>query len=411
MSEAQNTPEQEQAPEQTGETSDISVTRVQLQDREIVILGTAHVSRQSVEDVDTVLDSEAPDQVCVELDEARHRSLTQASRWNDLNIYQVIREKKAFLLLGNLVLSSFQRRIGMDLGVKPGEEMLAAIRAAEQRELPVTLCDRELPITLRRAWAKTGLWGKSKLLASLLSSLFTKESFTAEEVEELKQKNALDAMMEELASYLPSVKKVLIDERDRYLATRIYQSGGSKSVAVLGAGHVPGVVRWLHALDREEAEASLEDIEHVPPRKIFSKILPWILPTAIIGLIAWGFVRSGVEGGLETLARWVLVNGTLSGVGALVALAHPVTVISSIVAAPITSMNPTIGVGFVAGLLEAVLRKPRVADFESLQEDILSMRGFFRNRVTHILLVFFFSTIGSAVGTFVALPFLFPGVA
>jgi pheromone shutdown-related protein TraB len=388
-----------------------SVRRLHFGEREIVLVGTAHVSRESVEDVERLLEDEEPDEVCVEIDQARYRSLTQGSRWTDLNIYEVIREKKAFLLLGNLVLSSFQKRIGMDLGVKPGEEMIAAVRAAESHNVPVTLCDRELPVTLRRAWSKTGLWGKSKLLAALLSSLFTREKFSADEIEALKEKNALETMMGELASYLPSVKEVLIDERDRYLATKIFRSNGKKLLAVLGAGHVPGVVQWLERLHNGEADTDLSDIERVPPRRTFGKILPWILPAVIVGLIAWGFVRSGWQGGLEILGYWIIVNGTLSGLGALAALAHPITIITSVLAAPFTSMNPTIGVGFVAGILEAVVRKPRVKDFESLQEDILSVRGFFRNRVTHILIVFFLSSVGSAIGTFVALPFLFPGVA
>jgi pheromone shutdown-related protein TraB len=413
-----STPEQDQssenqdAPSSTGagaEAPNERIQRIQLGDREIVLLGTAHVSKESVSEVERVLEAEAPDQVCVEIDEARRKSLSSGSGWSELNIYRVIREKRAFLLLGNLVLSSFQRRLGADLGVKPGEEMLAAMTAAQERGIPVSLCDRELPVTLRRAWAKTGLWGKNKLLAALLSSLFSKEKLTSEEVESLKQKSALESMMEELASFLPSVKEVLIDERDQFLATRIYESEGSKIVAVVGAGHMTGIVRWLEELHAGTKTTDLSAIETVPPRKVWSKAIPWIVPTVVVGLIAWGFLRAGWEGGLTMLGRWILVNGTLSAVGAAAALAHPLTIVASFLASPFTSMNPTIGVGFVAGLLEAVVRKPRVADVEALQDDIATVRGFFRNRVTRILLVFFFASLGSAIGTFVALPFLFPG--
>lgn len=388
-----------------------SIQRLRFNGREIVLVGTAHVSKESVSEVERILEAEQPDRVCVEIDEARRKSLSSGSGWSQLNIYRVIREKRAFLLLGNLVLSSFQRRIGSDLGVKPGEEMLAAMNAAEARGIPVSLCDRELPVTLRRAWAKTGLWGKNKLLAALLSSVFTKEKLTSEEVEALKKKNALDSMMEELAGFLPSVKEVLIDERDQFLATRIFESEGSKIVAVVGAGHMPGIVRWLERLNSGEATADLSEIESVPPKKAWTKVVPWIIPAVVVGLIGWGFLRAGWEGGLTMLGRWILVNGTLSAAGAAAAMAHPFTIVVSFLAAPFTSMNPTIGVGFVAGLLEAVVRKPRVADVESLQEDIATFRGFFRNRVTRILLVFFFASVGSAIGTFVALPFLFPGAA
>jgi len=178
---------------------------------------------------------------------------------------------------------------------------------------------------------------------------------------------------------------------------------------VVGAGHVPGIVEWLKRLHQGETP-DLDGLDRVPPPGKIRKVLPWIIPVLVLGLITWGFVRSGWDGGFQMLLRWFLVNGTLSGIGAIIALAHPVTIAASILGAPFTSMNPTIGVGFVSGFLEAVLRKPRVEDFERLQDDIVSVRGFYRNRITRILLVFFFSSLGSSIGTFVALPFLFPGV-
>jgi pheromone shutdown-related protein TraB len=385
-------------------------TTVEVAGKHITLIGTAHVSEESVKDVTEAIDELAPERVCVEIDQARFKAMTEGQDWSNLNIYRVIKERKGFLLLGNLVLQSFQRRIGEELGIKPGQEMREAVRAAEEREVPVALCDRDIQVTLRRAWANTGLWGKNKMLAALLSSLFTREELSREEIEELKQKSALQGMMEELADFLPSAKTVLIDERDQYLATRIFEQPETNIVAVVGAGHVNGIVEHLHRLGRgEEAAVSLDELEVIPPKKAITRALPYVIPALVLGLIGWGFVQSGWQGGLELFMRWVLVNGTLSAIGALIALAHPVTIIASFVAAPITSMNPTIGVGIVTGLLEAVVRKPRVLDFENLQRDILSVRGFFRNRVTHVLLVFFFSSLGSAIGTFVAFPFLFPG--
>lgn len=385
-----------------------TTTTVRLAGRDIVIMGTAHVSRESVDEVCAHIAEQRPDHVCVEIDAARYQSLTSGAGWSQLNIYQVLKSRRGFLLLGNLVLSSFQKRIGADLGVKPGEEMRAAIEASQAEGIPFSFCDRDIQTTLKRAWMKTGFWGKNKLLAALLSSVFTKESFNAEEIENLKQTSAIESMMNELADYLPSVKHVLIDERDRFLATRIFEARGERILAVVGAGHVPGIVAWLQRLEAGEASTDLSDINEIPPPKPISKVLPWIIPAAVFTLIVLGFVRSGWAGGFTMLSRWILVNGTLSAIGALAALAHPITVIASFLAAPFTSMNPTIGVGMVSGLIEAVLRKPRVTDFESLQDDILSVRGFFRNRLTRILLVFLFSTIGSAIGTFIALPFLFP---
>ena len=393
--------------QQSGSTS--NVTRLVLGDREFILLGTAHVSRDSVDEVASSIRELNPDRVCVEIDAARHQSLVEKRSWESLNVYKVIREKKGFLLLGNLVLSSFQRRMGADLGVTPGEEMLAALQEAEELGIPTSFVDRQIHTTLRRAWSRAGFWGKNKMLAALVGSVFSREKLPAEEIEKLKEQGALEGMMNELASYLPAAKEVLIDERDQYIASKSYDTQGSRILVVVGAGHVPGIARWLTAIHEGTDKPDLERIDSVPPPGVIRKVIPWVIPVVVAGLIAWGFVRSGWDGGLQVLLRWFLVNGTLSGIGAIIALAHPVNIVVSFLAAPFTSMNPTIGVGFVSGLLEAVLRKPRVIDFEQLQDDIASFRGFYRNRITRILLVFFFTTLGSAAGTFIALPFLFPG--
>jgi len=387
-----------------------NITRISFGNREYTILGTAHVSRESVDQVATTIEAEKPDRICVEIDSARHQSLTQKNSWENLDIYRVLRERKGFLLLGNLVLSSFQRRIGSDLGVTPGEEMLAAVHVAEEQNIPFSLVDRQIHTTLRRAWAKAGLWGKNKMLAALLGSVFSREKLTGDEIEELKKQGALDNMMGELAEYLPAAKSVLIDERDQYIAGKVFDAEGERLLVVVGAGHVPGIVSWLEKLHAGTHKADLSGLDTVPPPGRVRKLIPWLIPALVAGLITWGFFRSGWDGGLQMLFRWFVVNGVLSGIGAIIALAHPVTILASILGAPFTSMNPTIGVGFVAGALEAVLRKPRVLDFENLQNDILSVRGFYRNRFTRILLVFFFTSLGSSIGTFVALPFLFPGL-
>jgi pheromone shutdown-related protein TraB len=383
-----------------------TITRLEIGGRDIVLIGTAHVSAESADQVEQTIREETPDTVCVEIDGTRYKSMVEGQNWSSLNVFQVLKERKGFLLMANLVLASFQRRLGKSLGTAPGEEMRRAVSVSQELEIPFVFADREIHVTLRRAWKKTRFWGKNKMLAALLSSVFSKEKLSAEEIEKLKEKSAVQDMMEELADYLPSVKEVLIDERDQYLATRIFESKGKKIIAVIGAGHVSGIVEWLERLDSGTVESDLEAIETIPPRTLFSKILPWLIPLVVLGIIATGFLRSGWQEGLEMLWLWVLVNGTLSAAGALLALAHPLTIILSFVAAPITSMNPTIGVGIVAGLLEAVLRKPRVQDFESLSDDLASLKGFYKNRLTHILIVFILSSIGSAVGTFIGIPWL-----
>ncbi|MFP4268793.1 MAG: TraB/GumN family protein [Spirochaetaceae bacterium] len=383
-----------------------TITRITLGEREIILLGTAHISKDSVDEVKRTIRDEGPDHVCVEIDEQRYKTLTEGQDWSKLSIDKVLKEKKGFLLLANLVLSAFQKKLGDNLGVKPGEEMKAAIDAAREAEIPHTLADREIQVTLRRAWVHSSLWNKMKMIASLLASIFSNEKLSEEEIEELKQKNALQDMMEELADYLPSVKEVLIDERDRYLAANIYKAGGSRIVAVIGAGHVRGIIEWLYAFHEGRADTDLEAISTVPPTPKMHKTLPYIIPAIVVGLIAVGFARSGWDQGMRMFLYWVVVNGSLSSIGAIIALAHPLTVVLSFIAAPFTSLNPTIGVGIVTGLFEGYIRRPRVSDFENIQTDILSVRGFFRNRFTHALVVFFLSSVGSSIGTFIAFPFL-----
>ncbi len=381
-------------------------TSLTLGGREIILVGTAHVSRESVEEVRRVIREERPDRVCLEIDLSRYNSLVEKNQWKNLDIAKVLRQKKGFLLLANLVLSAFQRRLGRELGVQPGEEMLAAVEVCRELAIPFSLCDRDIQVTLRRAWGRSGFWGKNKMLAALLSSLFTTEKLSEADIEKLKKKNALQGMMEELADFLPTVKEVLIDERDRYLATGIYRAEGRKVVAVVGAGHMAGIVRDLRALAEGRLEERLDSLEDVPRRTRVWSWIGWAIPLAIVGLLAFGFLKAGVHVGLAMIWRWVLMCGGLSALGSLVALAHPLTILTAFVAAPITTLSPTIGVGLFTGVVEATLRRPRVVDFEQLAEDLTSFKGFFRNRITHILLVFFLSSVGAMVGTFIGIPFL-----
>jgi pheromone shutdown-related protein TraB len=382
------------------------IERLALDGREIVLVGTAHVSRESVAEVRRIITEEKPDRVCVELDEGRYASMIQGSAWRDLNIGKVLREGKGFLLLANLVLASFQRKLGSDLGVKPGEEMLEAVKAADELGIPRSLCDRNIQVTLRRAWSRTGLWGKSKMLAAMLSAVFTDEKLDAAEIEKLKQKDVLATMMEELADYLPPAKQVLIDERDQYLATRIFQSGGSKLVAVVGAGHVPGIRAHIETLSKGEESIDLSPLDELPRKTLASKLLPWILPAALVGIFALGFLKSGWQMSLELALKWLIANGGLAALGALAAFAHPLTIVVAFVGAPIATLNPFVGIGMFTGIAEAFLRKPRVQDFERLQDDVTSLKGFYRNRVTRILLVFFLSSIGGMIGNFIAIPWI-----
>jgi pheromone shutdown-related protein TraB len=376
------------------------------EDRTIILIGTAHVSRESIEEVAEAIQSEKPDQVCVELDAERYGAMSQKDSWEKLNVVKVFREGKGFLLMANLVLSGFQRRMGNELGVRPGEEMKTAIDTALELGIPYRFCDREVQITLRRAWARCGLWSRSKLLASLVSGALSTEKLSEAEIENLKNRSELDGMMSELAEYLPSVKETLIDERDRYLAARIWAGSAKKQVAVVGAGHLLGIKAHLERIAAGEEDINVAELERIPPASAFSKVAGWIIPLAIVGIIVLGFFLAGAKLSLSMLLRWLLWNGSLAALGALFALAHPLAILVSFVGAPIATLNPFIGVGLFSGIAEATLRKPRVSDAQNISDDVSSLRGVYRNRITRALLVFLLSSLGGMAGNFIAIPSL-----
>ena len=411
MSDTQTTTNETQAA--AGETQTaIHETPVQRQTRttintggkSITLIGTAHVSKESIEEVRSVIQEEKPDMVCIELDQGRYDAMNNNS-WEKLDVSKVLREGKGFLLMANLVLAGFQRRLGSELGVKPGEEMRSALEAAQEMKIPHALCDREVQITLRRAWSKCGFWNKAKLLASLFASAFTTEKLSEEEIESLKNRSELDGMMNELAHYLPPVKETLIDERDRFLAAKIWTAGGTRPLAVVGAGHMGGITSHLEKIAAGEESADVEPLNEIPPRGIFSRISRWIIPALLAGIVAFGIYRQqGNFSGIEALLTWLLWNGGLAAVGAIIALGHPLSVLVSMLGAPITSATPVIGVGILSGLTEIYFRKPRVQDAQSINDDMGSLKGMYRNRIVRALLVFFLSSLGSMIGTFIAIP-------
>lgn len=398
--------EEPQGQEARAQAADYTSRRLELGGREFLLVGTAHVSPESASDVRRVIAEERPDGVCVELDEARHRSLTEGASWSNLNIGRVLKEGKGFLLLANLVLASFQRRLGAGLGVRPGDEMLAAIAAASELGAPCTLCDRDIQVTLRRAWSATGFWGRSKMLAAMLTSVVSNEKLDPAEIERLKKSDVLAEMMNELAQFLPSAKRVLIDERDRWLAARILGSPGRKVVAAVGAGHLAGIVSHLEAMSAGREDTDLSEIGGVPSRSLLGRLAPWVIPAALVALFALGFVKSGWKMSLEMALKWLLANGGLAALGTIAALGHPLTVVVAFVGAPIATLNPFVGIGLFTGIVEAFLRKPRVGDFERLSEDVATLRGFYTNRITRILLVFLLSSIGGMIGNFISIPWI-----
>jgi len=376
------------------------VQNLYLADKEIKLLGTAHISKESVLLVSRVIMEEKPDTVCVELCQSRYQALRQKERWLEMDIIKVIKEKKAFLLLSNLLLASFQKKIAKRFDMRPGEEMIKAIETAEAVGAEIQLADRDIRTTLARTWRALGWWGKIKILFQMILSMGNIDEITEEEIEKMKQQDVLETLLSEIGKSLPALRKILIDERDQYLAHKIRSAPGNRIVAVVGAGHVPGIKAcWDRKID-------IEPLEQLPPKKGLGRFLKWFLPLAIGALIVYGFYLGGVKKGAHMLTWWVLANGALAGLGATIAWAHPLTILASVLAAPLTSLNPMIAAGWVSGLVEAFTRQPKVRDFENLSEDILSLRGFWRNKVTRVLLVVVFTNLGSSLGTFVAIPLM-----
>ena len=368
--------------------------------RTITLIGTAHVSAESVAEVENAIRELKPDSVAIELDEKRADSIRNKDKYRELDIVKVLRRGEGFLLLANLVLASFQRRMGQNVGVNPGDEMLAAMRVADELNIPTVMADRAIQTTLKRAWAKNSFWGKCKLLATLLSSAFSKEDMSAEDIENIKEKNEMDSMMNELADYMPVVKEVLIDERNVYLADKIWGAAGNSVVAILGAGHLDGVVENLEKIAGGQT-ADTASIDVVPEKKGFAKFAGWIIPIAIIGLIVAGFIYGGTQLGTKMIKSWILWNGACAAGLTLLAAGHPITILVAFVSAPITSLCPFIGCGFVTAIVQAFVCKPKVKDMETLQDDVTFI-GFYKNRILRILLIFILSSLGSSVATFIS---------
>lgn len=370
--------------------------RIRAQGRDIYLVGTAHVSPESVEDVRRTIEMVEPDTVCVELCQARHQAFTRPDAWRRMNVFRVVREGKAVFLLSQLILSSFYKRMGDQLGVRPGAEMLEAVRLARERDAALVLADRDVQVTLKRTWMRLGFRSRLKMLWLLLSSVLSEPEIDKEAVDDLKRQDQLESVLTAFSHAFPAVKQSVIDERDVYLAQKIREAEGAKVVAVVGAGHVPGIARAIHR------DHVLGPLEEVPERSSWSRSIKWLAPAIVLAIIAYGFYRSGAVHSLESLSIWVLVNGLLAAAGAALALGHPVTVLAAFVAAPVTSLNPTIAAGWVSGLVQAWVKKPTVADLESMSEVVTCFPGgLWRNPVSRILLVVVFSNLGSTLGTFV----------
>ena len=374
-----------------------SVTTIDHEGTKYFVIGTAHVSQKSVEEVRHVIAEVKPDLVCVELCKPRHEALTKDSAFRDLDVFKVVREGKTLYLLAHLALSSYQRKIGASLGVKPGAELLAAVTAAREQGIPLELIDRDINVTLKRTWSNLGLWKRSMLISSLLVGWEDDkkgEVVTEQTVEDLKEPKALSEMLTELGKAVPEVKGPLVDERDQYLASKMTEAGAGKRkvVAVVGAAHVPGMTRNIGTLVDRAA------LERVPPPSLIWRIIKWAIPILFVIALIWGWQKSDTTTFAQMMLAWILPTSICAGALTLLAGGSIFSIVSALVVAPIAAIHPLLGTGMVVGVVEAWWRKPSVADCERLPEDVQSMRGFWRNPVTRILLIAVASGLGTAGG-------------
>ncbi len=388
-------PTSEHIPSSFRSSPDVHV--LTLRDKTIILVGTVHVSQESADLVRDVIEEEQPDGVCVELDTRRFEALSQKHKWESLDLKEIIRKKQLSTLLANLLLASYQKRLGDQLGVMPGTEMLEAITISKKHDIPIFLCDRDVRVTMRRAWRSTPFFKKSMLVSSLMLSVFDTEPVTEESLSNLKKQDVLSEMMKELGAEVPTLKQVLIDERDQYLAEKILQSDGGKVVAVVGAGHVEGMKSVLQQTQRTD----LTTLDIIPPVSPVWKWVGWSIPLLIVGSIAWIGYDKGLAAAGENAMFWILANGIPSGIGAILALGHPLTILAAFAGAPITSLTPVIGVGYVTAFIQAYMQPPQVREFQSVAEDIAIPRQWWKSRLLRIFLAFLLPTIGSVIGTWV----------
>lgn len=372
-----------------------NIVKIDYQGKEIYLVKTAHVSKNSVEDVRNCVEDVNPDSICIELDQQRYEKLKNPEKWRETDIVKIIKDRQVGFLLVNVILSSFQKRIAKSMDSTSGAEMMEGMKLAEEKGLNLVLADRSIKTTFSRIWNMLGFKEKVKLLSGMIESIFEDEEISEEDIAKLKEADALEAALLDIGKEFPTVKHVLVDERDMYLCQKIKTAPGKKIVAIIGAAHSIGIKKYL------DTEVDTDKLDETGKKKGLGSLTKWIIPAAIILMIAYT-IFTNREMGLSQIKSWILWNGTLSAIGTLIALGHPLSILTAFITAPITSLNPLMASGFFAGLVEAMVRKPKVKDFEDIAEDTSTLKGFWKNRVTRILILVLLANLFSSLGTFIS---------
>jgi len=379
------------------------IEQIRINNCDITLLGTAHVSKASAEAVQTLITNNDYDAIAIELCPSRYNALIDPDSLAQMDLFSVIKGGKASMVTASLALGAFQQKMADELGIEPGAEMKVAAELAKENGQPVLLIDREVGITLKRVYRNVPWWKRIELFSGLLGSVMFSEKVSVEDIEKLKEGDVLDATFSQFAESSSEIYLPLVNERDQYMAHRLFDEANSGKhgsiLAVIGAGHLKGIKAYLESELKDTI--SFEQLDTIPAVSRWPKLIPWLIVLLVITGFAIGFNRAP-ELGWQLVSEWILINGGLSALGALLANGHPLTVITAFLAAPLTSLNPTVGAGMVTAATEAWIRKPRVGDFSTLKKDTVKLAGWWKNRVSRTLLVFLFSTIGSAAGTYIA---------
>lgn len=385
-----------------------TITRIGFKNGTVLtLIGTAHVSENSTEEVKKTIAEVNPDRICIELDSDRWQKVHEKDEdsFSNLDVVSVIKNGKTFLLLANLILSSFQKRLNLNKSGTVGEEIIGAGEYANENNIPLTLADRNIAVTLKRVWRLSKGGSKTKMLSSLLEAAFDKNTITEEEIEELKKTSNIEVMLEKVAKELPEAKRALIDERDEYLASKIYNAEGKNKVAVVGQGHTLGLIKTLERLENGEI-IDIAELEKIPEKSRAKKVMNWFIPTLILVVVLAIGIFKGWQYGLRAFIIWALSNAATTFVFSILSLSHPLVWFVGAITAPIAALTPVLGVGMFTGIVQAKLKKPLVSDIENLTDDVSTFKGWFKNRFLHALTVFFLTSVGSTLGTFVVFPIL-----
>ena len=384
--------------------ADQPLARVARDGTQYTLLGTAHVSRASVAAVRSLIETGDYDAIAIELCDTRYRAMRDREAWRNLDLLQIIRDGKAGMEAANLALSAYQRRLAEQFGIEPGAEMKAAADLAEQRGKPLWLIDREISTTLKRAYRSVRLRDRLGIFSGLIASLFERGDVAEEEIEKLKQGDMLQSAFSEFAAQSEPLYRSLIGERDIFMAARLREEVTKrplhKVLVVIGAGHLAGIERELGA-QSEAPQTMLAALNTLPPASQWPKWIGLGVLVVIFGAIAFAFTR-GVGFGTLALRDWVLFTGIGAALGALAGGGHILSVLTALVVGPLKPFRPFVPVGAVAAAVEMWLRRPRVADFEALRDDVIDWHGWWRNRVSRTLLVFMFSNFGMMIGEWMA---------